>query len=81
MGDHGVHAPAVGDGRGDGFQLVPTDVDFFQFLQFGHFTKKEEAHRAGSPEIIVRPIKKKILRNKSERGIYYDFKDSSKIHL
>lgn len=39
VGDHGVHATAARDGCWDSFQFVPTDIDFFKFLQFRHFTK------------------------------------------
>lgn len=47
VGDHRVHAPAVGDGGWDGFQFVPTYINFFKFLQFCHFTKTRKSTAQG----------------------------------
>lgn len=40
VSNHCVHAPAIHDRCRDGFQFVPTDINFFKFLQFCHFTKR-----------------------------------------
>lgn len=74
VSDHSVHAPAVQDRGGDGFQFVPTDIDFLQFLQFCHFTKKEKIQGGGGHKVILRQLKR--IHNENQRGIYYDFKDS-----
>lgn len=76
-----MHAPAIHDGRRDGFQFIPTDVNFFKFLQFCHFTKKDKIQGAGGQKIIIRQFKKKIIHNENKKGIYYESKDPLKIDL
>ena len=40
VSNHSVHASAVHDGRWNGFQFVPTDINFLQVFQLGHFARK-----------------------------------------
>ena len=66
---------------GMAFSLFPLTSTSSSSSSLAILLKEEETHGAGSQKVIMRQVKKKITHNKNERGIYYDFKDSSKIHL
>ena len=76
-----MHAPAIHDSCRDGLQFIPTDVNFFKFLQLCHFTKKEEIQGWAGHKIMIRKFRKKIIDNENQKVIYYDSEDSLKIHL
>lgn len=57
MCNHGVHTPAIHHSGRDGFQFIPTDINFFKFLQFCHFTKERKIQGGAGCKIIIRQLK------------------------